>query len=95
MTTRRSFNVFNEVAKAMASILDRRDPVRATLTIKPQAVRKSGKRARRAAFYHRARMCRVLTRIARVAYHEQEPELQERFRNIIVYGTSHPEMDRA
>ena len=84
----------NEVARIVDSILSKPDLVRRSLTIKPIAVRRGGRRARRAAFYHRARMCRVLTRIAMVAYANQDDEIQELFRKAVVYGTSHPEMYR-
>ncbi len=83
--------VINEVAKATQSILARRDPARRAITIRPVAARRSGKRARRSAFYHRARMCRLMTRIAYAGFQAQDAELQERFRNVVVYGTSHPE----
>lgn len=83
--------VFNEIAKSVNRILQRSDPMRAVPIIKPRPAIKSGQRARRAAFYHRARMARLLTRIARIDFAGQAEELQMRLRNAVVYGTSHPE----
>jgi hypothetical protein len=82
--------VFNEVAAVLNGML-RQDPVRDVIRIRPDPVKRSGRRARRDAFYHRARLCRVLTRIAKAGLAEQSEELQMRVRNAIVRGTSHPE----
>jgi hypothetical protein len=82
--------VFNEVAAVLNGIL-RQDPVRDAIRIRPDSVKRSGRRARRDAFYHRVRLSRALTRIFRAGLAAQSEELQMRVRNAIVYGTSHPE----
>ena len=57
----------------------------------PTSAKKRGRRARRDAFYHRAWLCRVLTRIAKAALAETSAEWEMRMQNVIVCGTSHPE----
>lgn len=75
---------------AIASFLARRLKVR-PFRIVPRAVRKKGGRARRQAFQQRAKTARLVERIALAGFSAQEAELQQRFRNVILYGTSHPE----
>ncbi len=47
-----------------------------------------GRRARKAAFAHRARLARYLMRLCKGARAEHE----RRLANVIIYGCSHPEM---
>lgn len=75
---------------AIAEFLASRPKVR-PFRIVPRAVRKSGRRSRCQAFYARARTARLCERIALAGFAAQEPELQQRFRNVVLYGTSHPE----
>lgn len=63
----------------------------AVFKILPTSAKKRGRRARRDAFYHRARLCRVLTRIAKATLAETSAEWEMRMQNVIVCGTSHPE----